>query len=48
MHQPLNSNIPHQSLYDLIGGKDGILKLVKLFYDTFETNPEGHKLHLLH
>ncbi len=46
MHQ--HSNNSHQSLYDLIGGEEGILKLVNVFYDIVETNPEGHKLHLLH
>ncbi len=48
MHQPTNSNISHIPLYDLIGGEEGIVKLVNVFYDIVETNPEGHKLHLLH
>ena len=48
MHQPTNSNISHKSLYDLIGGEEGIIKLVNVFYDIVETNPEGHQLHLLH
>ena len=48
MHQPTNSNISHIPLYDLIGGEEGIIKLVNVFYDIVETNPEGHKLHLLH
>jgi hemoglobin len=48
MHQPTNSNISHKSLYDSIGGEEGIIKLVNVFYDIVETNPEGHKLHLLH
>ena len=48
MHQPTNSDISHIPLYDLIGGEEGIIKLVNVFYDIVETNPEGHKLHLLH
>lgn len=48
MHQLSNSNNSYQSLYDLIGGEEGIKKLVNMFYDIVETNPEGHKLHLLH
>ena len=46
MHQSSNSNISHQSLYDLIGGEEGIKKLVNVFYDIVETSPEGHRLHL--
>lgn len=37
-----------ESLYDLIGGEKGVLKLVKVFYDIVESNPVGHELHLLH
>lgn len=39
---------PSASLYDLVGGEQGILKLVEVFYDLVETHPEGHQLHLLH
>ncbi len=48
MHEPTNTNISHNSLYDLIGGEEGIIKLVNAFYNIVETRPEGHKLHLLH
>lgn len=36
------------SLYDLVGGEDGIRKLVETFYDIVEFEPEGRSLHLLH
>lgn len=36
------------SIYDLVGGEEGVLKLVKVFYDIVESNPDGHELHLLH
>ncbi|CAG0956771.1 Group 2 truncated hemoglobin YjbI [Methylophilaceae bacterium] len=39
---------PRTSLYDLVGGEDGVRELVKIFYDIVETHPEGHQLHLLH
>lgn len=50
MTQNLQTNpaYKHESLYDLVGGEDGVLKLVKVFYDIVETHPDGHKLHLLH
>lgn len=47
-HQHSNPDNTRQSLYDLIGGENGVKNLVKVFYDIIETRPEGHKLHLLH
>ena len=47
-HQPPDPNDLRQSLYDLIGGDAGVLKLVNSFYDIIETHPEAHKLHVLH
>lgn len=47
-HQPPNPDDLRQSLYELIGGEAGVLKLVSVFYDIIETHPEAHKLHVLH
>ncbi len=47
-HQPPNPNDLRQSLYELIGGEEGVQKLVKVFYDIVENYPEAHKLHILH
>ncbi len=47
-HQFSNPDYSKQSLYDQIGGEDGVQKLVKVFYDIVETQPEGHQLHVLH
>ncbi|MFA6179632.1 MAG: group II truncated hemoglobin [Candidatus Methylopumilus sp.] len=47
-HRPADTATARTSLYDLIGGEAGVHSLVKAFYDIVETNPEGHKLHLLH
>lgn len=46
--QPSNSDAANHSLYDLVGGEVGVLKLVKVFYDIVETEPFAHKLLLLH
>ncbi|MBS0269654.1 MAG: group II truncated hemoglobin [Proteobacteria bacterium] len=35
-------------LYDLVGGEDGIHRLVDVFYDIIESEPEGRVLHILH
>lgn len=35
-------------LYDLAGGEDGIHRLVEVFYDIVESEPEGRVLHILH
>jgi len=47
-HRPAGTATARTSLYDLVGGEAGVHSLVKAFYDIVETNPEGHKLHLLH
>lgn len=47
-HQPPDPNELRQSLYELIGGESGVLKLVTVFYDIIETHPEAYKLHVLH
>lgn len=47
-HQFSNPDYSRKSIYDLVGGEDGVLRLVKAFYDIVETDPEAHKLHLLH
>ncbi|MFN3622489.1 MAG: group II truncated hemoglobin [Hyphomicrobium sp.] len=36
------------SLYDLVGGEDGLRNLVETFYDIVEFEPEGRALHVLH
>ncbi len=46
--QPSNSEPANKSLYHLVGGEAGVFNLVKVFYDIVETEPLGHKLHLLH
>lgn len=38
----------HRSLYHLVGGKAGILNMVKIFYDLVETEHFAHPLLLLH
>ena len=50
MPQNQNLNLVHakQSLYDLMGGEQGIYNLVKVFYDIVEASSEGEKLHILH
>lgn len=35
-------------VYDLVGGEDGVRRLVETFYDIVETMPEGAPLHILH
>ncbi len=47
-HQPATPTLTRQTLYDLAGGEAGVKNLVQVFYDIVETNPDGHKLHLLH
>lgn len=47
-HQPATPALTRQTLYDLVGGEDGVKNLVQVFYDIVETNPDGHKLHLQH
>lgn len=36
------------SFYDLIGGEDGVRRLVETFYDIVEQEPEGKALNVLH
>lgn len=36
------------SLYDLVGGENGLRNLVETFYDIVELEPEGRVLHVLH
>jgi hemoglobin len=48
LQQSSNLDLTKQTLYDLVGGEDGVKNLVNIFYDIVETNPDAHKLHLLH
>ena len=45
---PARSATQEQLLYELVGGKEGLRKLVETFYDIVEFEPEGRVLHLLH
>ncbi|MFL9711680.1 group II truncated hemoglobin [Methylobacillus sp. Pita1] len=48
---PVSSNIILQkkgSLYNRIGGEEGLRKLVETFYDIIEFEPQGRGLHILH
>lgn len=36
------------SMYDRVGGEDGVRRLVKIFYDIVETEPEGAPLRIMH
>ncbi|CAN1724254.1 hemoglobin [Hyphomicrobium sp. 1Nfss2.1] len=36
------------SLYDLVGGEEGLRNLVETFYNIVEFEPEGQALHVLH
>ena len=39
----------HRTLmYDLMGGETGVHRLVEVFYDIVEQEPEGQPLHVLH
>ncbi|MDI1309420.1 MAG: group II truncated hemoglobin [Methylotenera sp.] len=46
--QPTMRDTANSSLYDLVGGEDGVLNLVKVFYDIVETEQFAHPLLLLH
>lgn len=48
LQQYSNPDYSKESLYDLIGGEAGLLKMIKVFYDVVETDPVGQKLLLLH
>ena len=39
---------PHQTPYDRIGGEAGVRRLVKVFYDLVESEPEGAPLRVMH
>lgn len=39
---------PTQTPYDRIGGEEGVRRLVKVFYDLVETEPEGAPLRIMH
>lgn len=36
------------SMYERIGGEQGVRRLVKVFYDIVETEPEGTPLRIMH
>lgn len=40
--------LSERSLYDEVGGEDGLRRLIETFYDIIEYEPEGKRLHLLH
>jgi hemoglobin len=40
--------VKKKSLYQLLGGDDGIRTLVETFYDIIEQDEDAHELHLLH
>ncbi|MFA5898474.1 MAG: group II truncated hemoglobin [Hyphomicrobium sp.] len=39
---------PERSLYELVGGEEGLRQLVETFYDVVEFEPDGRDLHRLH
>ena len=39
---------PTQTPYDRIGGEEGVRRLVKVFYDLVESEPEGAPLRVMH
>lgn len=43
-----NSILKKKSLYDRIGGEEGLRTLVETFYDIIEYEAKGRELHLLH
>lgn len=44
----MTATTPYQTPYDRIGGEDGVRRLVKVFYDLVETEPEGAPLRVMH
>lgn len=44
----MNIPVRRQSLYEDLGGEEGVRELVKVFYDIVETDPEAEALRLLH
>ena len=43
-----STDVRRASLYSLIGGEQGVKRLVETFYDVIEDSPEGHAVNLLH
>lgn len=39
---------PAQTVYQMIGGEAALGRLVEMFYDVIETDPEGASIHALH
>ena len=48
MGSGLRQSQVRKTLYDQVGGVDGIRGLVGRFYDIVETDPEGEPVHVLH
>lgn len=48
MGQSQSTALRRASLYSLIGGEQGVRRLVETFYDVIEGCAEGHAVHLLH
>ncbi len=44
----MTATTPYQTPYDRIGGAEGVRRLVKVFYDLVETEPEGAPLRVMH
>lgn len=44
----MTATTPYQTPYDRIGGEEGVRRLVKVFYDLVETEPEGAPLRIMH
>jgi len=44
----MTATTPYQTPYDRIGGEDGVRRLVKVFYDLVESEPEGAPLRVMH
>ena len=50
-HVAKHSSIPTQkteTLYNRVGGEEGLRKLIETFYDIIEFEPLGRNLHILH
>lgn len=50
-HGAANTSLPKQqteTLYNRVGGEEGLRKLIETFYDIIEFEPPGHELHILH
>ena len=42
----MTASTPYQTPYERIGGEEGVRRLVKVFYDLVETEPEGAPLYI--